>query len=96
MKYLAFLAAVLAVAPTALAVPKPAPAADANPYVGVSPYAPKSYAKKLEETIKYFKGEKDHVNAGRTRTVQKIPTFAWVSKSADVRGMLGSIARAVG
>ncbi|TEB20738.1 cellobiohydrolase [Coprinellus micaceus] len=83
MKYLAFLAAVLAVAPTALAVPKPAPAADANPYVGVSPYAPKSYAKKLEETIKYFKGEKDHVNAGRTRTVQKIPTFAWVSKSAD-------------
>lgn len=86
MKYLAFLAAVFAVAPSVLAAPRPAAAAaaDVNPYLGVQPYAPKSYAKKLEETIKYFEEQEDELNAGRTRTVQKVPTFAWVSRSADV------------
>lgn len=85
MQYLQFLTAVLALAPGILASPKPpAPAKDANPYVGVEPYANKGYAKKLEETIKYFNKEKDYVNAGRTRTVQKVPTFAWVSDTAGI------------
>lgn len=86
MKYLQFLAAVLAIAPSALATPQPrASLADTNPYQGVTPYANKGYAKKLEETIKTFIAADDHLNAGRTRTVQKTATFAWVSKSADVR-----------
>lgn len=85
MKYLQFLAAVLAIAPSALATPQPrASLADTNPYQGVTPYANKGYAKKLEETIKTFIAADDHLNAGRTRTVQKTATFAWVSKSADI------------
>jgi cellulose 1,4-beta-cellobiosidase len=83
MKYLQYLAAILAVAPSVLAAPKPE--RDGNPYLGVQPYANKGYAAKLEETIKYFNKEKDYINAARTRSVQKVPTFGWVSNSAAVR-----------
>lgn len=85
MKYLAFLAAVLAVVPTALSAPQPrAPRADVNPYIGVTPYTNKGYAAKLEETIKTFLDAGDELNAARTRTVQKVPTFAWIADSAGV------------
>lgn len=84
MKYLQYLAAILAVAPSVLAAPQPPAPQDGNPYLAAQPYANKGYAAKLEETIKYFNAQKDHVNAAKTRTVQKIPTFAWVANSAGV------------
>ncbi|EAU82203.1 cellobiohydrolase [Coprinopsis cinerea okayama7 len=84
MKYLQLLAAALAVAPTVtLAAPRP-PSGDVNPYVGKSPFAIPTYAKKLDETIRYFNRRGDFLNAARTRTVKDIPTFAWISKSADI------------
>ncbi|KAJ3513216.1 hypothetical protein NLJ89_g3079 [Agrocybe chaxingu] len=59
-------------------------AADANPYLGKVPFANKGYAQKLEETISYFTKRRDLLSAARTRTVQKIPTFAWVSESSAI------------
>lgn len=90
MKYLAALAATLALVPTAVlagAVPQPpsAPVGDVNPYLGKAPFAPKTYAKKLDATIKTFLKAKDFLNAANTRTVKGIPTFAWVSSTANVR-----------
>ncbi|KAF9042219.1 cellobiohydrolase [Panaeolus papilionaceus] len=89
MKFLSFLALSLALAPAAFAAPpkpdtKPPVKASVNPYLGKSVFANKGYAAKLEETIKYFLKQKDPLNAARTRTVQKIPTFSWISSSADV------------
>ncbi|TFK21513.1 cellobiohydrolase [Coprinopsis marcescibilis] len=84
MKYLQLLAAALAFTPCVLSAPRPAPGGDVNPYVGKAPFANKAYAAKLEETIRYFRDQKDHVNAARTKTVQGIPTFAWVSSTANI------------
>lgn len=57
-----------------------------NPYTaGKSPYANKGYATKLEETISYFNGRGDTLNAARTRTVQRTPTFRWLSHTSNVR-----------
>ncbi|CAA7261002.1 unnamed protein product [Cyclocybe aegerita] len=75
-------ACALVLLPTAvLSAPQ---AADANPYLGKVPFANKGYAKKLEETISYFTKRRDLLSAARTRTVQKIPTFAWVSESQSI------------
>lgn len=88
MQYLKALAVALALAPAGLAVPtwgpKPSQPKDVNPYVGRQVHAPREYAKKLDETIKYFNKKKDFLNAARTRTVQKIPTFVWVSRTSEV------------
>ncbi|PPR08048.1 hypothetical protein CVT24_010847 [Panaeolus cyanescens] len=81
MKFLSFLACTLALAPVAFSAP---PKTDANPYVGKSVFANKGYAAKLEETIKYFNEQGDSLNAARTRTIQRTPTFSWISASADV------------
>jgi cellulose 1,4-beta-cellobiosidase len=64
------------------------PKADANPYLGVEPHVNKGYATRLEETIADFESQNDSLKAARTRTVQKVPTFAWVSNSAAVRAIL--------
>ncbi|KAJ2931102.1 hypothetical protein H1R20_g5996, partial [Candolleomyces eurysporus] len=93
MKYLQYLAAILAVAPSILAAPNTG--RDGNPYLGVQPYANKGYAAKLEETIKYFNKEKDYLNAARTRSVQKVPTFGWVSNSAAVPDLKGLFSEAL-
>lgn len=84
MQYLATLLSALALVPAVLSAPDALSAFDVNPYLGTSPFANKGYAAKLEETIKYFKKQKDTLNAARTRTVQRTPTFSWVSQSADV------------
>lgn len=57
-----------------------------NPYTaGKAPYANKGYAAKLEETISYFNSRGDSLNAARTRTVQRTPTFRWLSHTSNVR-----------
>nr|3A64_A Chain A, Cellobiohydrolase [Coprinopsis cinerea]3A9B_A Chain A, Cellobiohydrolase [Coprinopsis cinerea]3ABX_A Chain A, Cellobiohydrolase [Coprinopsis cinerea] len=66
-----------------------------NPYIGRSPLVIKSYAEKLEETIAYFEAQGDELNAARTRTVQGIPTFAWISDSATIDTIQPLIADAV-
>ena len=84
MQYLKALACALALAPATVFSLPPAPVADVNPYLGKAAYANKGYATKLEETITYFKSKRDHLNAAKTKTVQKTPTFAWISASKDV------------
>ncbi|KAH6902732.1 cellobiohydrolase [Coprinopsis sp. MPI-PUGE-AT-0042] len=84
MKYLAYLAATLAIAPSMLS--------DVNPFVGRSPFPIPGYATKLEATIQYFKDQKDFLNAARTKTVQNIPTFTWISASRDV-GSISTLAK---
>ena len=87
MKYLSFLAASLALAPSLLSVaalPPASPVKDGNPYIGKSPFPIPGYAAKLDETIKYFKGQKDLLNAARTKTVKEVPTFTWISQSSAV------------
>lgn len=86
MRYLQALACALALAPASVfAAPQPSTSnSQVNPYIGKDVYANKGYAKKLEETIQFFNQKYDFYNAAKTKTVQKIPTFAWISKSADV------------
>ncbi|KAJ2931084.1 hypothetical protein H1R20_g6000, partial [Candolleomyces eurysporus] len=84
MQYLQYLAAILTVAPSVILAAPSFAQADSNPYVGVEPHVNKGYATKLEETIAYFNEQNDTLNAARTRTVQKIPTFAWVSTIAAI------------
>ncbi|RXW21714.1 hypothetical protein EST38_g4153 [Candolleomyces aberdarensis] len=84
MKYLQYLAAILAVAPSVILAAPSSAQANSNPYAGVEPHVNKGYATKLEETIAYFNEQNDTLNAARTRTVQNIPTFAWVSNSAAI------------
>lgn len=98
MQYLKALLFALAAAPAAIATPtfgpgkpKPVPAKSDNPFVGVNLYANSRYAKKLETTIKYFLKKGDVVNALRTRTVQKIPSFFWISNTRDVSILPNSI-----
>ncbi|RXW21712.1 hypothetical protein EST38_g4151 [Candolleomyces aberdarensis] len=84
MRYLQYLAAILAVAPSVILAAPSSSQADSNPYVGVEPHVNKDYAAKLEETIAYFNEQNDTLNAARTRTVQTVPTFAWVSTTAAI------------
>ncbi|KAH9486113.1 1,4-beta-D-glucan cellobiohydrolase CEL6B [Psilocybe cubensis] len=91
MHYLHSLACALALAPS---VAFAAPASSGfleNPYIGKEAYANQEYANKLEETIQYFNELNDDLNAARTRTVQKIPTFAWISASSDVDKIEGLV-----
>jgi len=90
MKYLAGLATFLALMPAVTIVgafpppPPPPPSGDVNPFLGKALFANKAYAQKLETTIKTFTKQKDLLNAARTRTVQKIPSFVWVANVAGV------------
>jgi len=87
MNYLKALALALSIIPArVLCSPSPRASAldDVNPYIGKAPYANKAYAEKLQQTMQYFWQADDHINAARTRTVTKIPTFSWISATADV------------
>jgi len=85
MQYLKALAYALALAPATVFSLPPAPDADVNPYLDKVGYANKGYAAKLEETITYFKSKGDHLNAAKTKTVQKTPTFTWITALKEVR-----------
>src|SRR6187402_2715708 len=50
-----------------------------NPFLGKNYFANSFYARELEETIAAFLAQNDTLNAARTRTVQKIGTFVWVT-----------------
>ncbi|KAH9487325.1 Exoglucanase 3 [Psilocybe cubensis] len=97
MHYLRALACALALAPSVVFSAPPAPQppqpprSEVNPYIGKEVYANKGYAKKLEETIQYFNQRYDYYNAAKTKTVQKIPTFAWISSSADISNIKGLV-----
>lgn len=52
---------------------------DANPFLGKTHFVNPTYAAKLEETIATFLARNDTLNAARTRTVQDISTFVWVT-----------------
>lgn len=55
-----------------------------NPFLNRVQYVNTGYAKKLEETIESFLADGDTVNAAKTRTVQGVSTFIWISSFADV------------
>ncbi|KAJ3506261.1 hypothetical protein NLJ89_g6973 [Agrocybe chaxingu] len=93
MHYLKVLSSALALAPAVMAAPSDA--ADASPYIGKTPFANKGYALKLEETIAYFNEQGDSLNAARTRTVQKIPTFAWISEIKNIADIPGLVSDAL-
>ncbi|KAF9473876.1 cellobiohydrolase [Pholiota conissans] len=97
MHYLKFLACALSLASAGVfASPKQSTSQSAvNPYIGTVAYANQAYAKKLDETIQYFTKKFDFVNAARTRTIQKIPTFAWVSANKDVASIKGLVQEAL-
>ncbi|RPB04000.1 cellulase [Choiromyces venosus 120613-1] len=62
----------------------PAPPCNAdNPFLNQVGFANPGYAQKLEETIASFLAEGDIVNAAKTRTVQKVSTFTWISAFGD-------------
>ncbi|KAG2019603.1 cellobiohydrolase II-I [Coprinopsis cinerea AmutBmut pab1-1] len=99
MKYLNLLAALFAVAPLTLAAPSASferrQDSSVNPYIGKSPLVIKTYGEKLEETVRYFEEQGDELNAARTRTVQGVPTFAWISDSASIDSIPPLIADAL-
>lgn len=59
-----------------------------NPFLDRVQYANSGYAAKLEETISSFLAAGDTLNAAKTRTVQGVSTFLWISSFADVRDYL--------
>lgn len=59
-----------------------------NPFLDRVQYANSGYAAKLEETISSFLAAGDTVNAAKTKTVQGISTFLWISSFADVSSNL--------
>ncbi|KAF9554540.1 cellobiohydrolase [Agrocybe pediades] len=99
MKYLQALSLALSLAPASILCSPSTPvarAADVNPYIGKVAYANKAYAQKLQETMQYFWQRDEHENAARTRTVTKIPTFSWISASADIANIKGLITDTIG
>ncbi|KAH9486116.1 Exoglucanase 3 [Psilocybe cubensis] len=91
MRYLQALACALALAPSVVFAAPSISGFQGNPYIGKEGYANQEYARKLDQTIQYFNQRNDYQNAARTRTVQKIPTFAWISVSSDVYKIRGLI-----
>ncbi|KAH9487323.1 1,4-beta-D-glucan cellobiohydrolase CEL6B [Psilocybe cubensis] len=91
MQYLRVLACALALAPSVVFSAPSASNSQVNPYIGKEAYANKEYARKLEETIQYFNQRYDYYNAAKTKTVQKIPTFAWISASSDISKIKGLV-----
>ncbi|KAF8647433.1 hypothetical protein AX16_006710, partial [Volvariella volvacea WC 439] len=97
MKYLQSLLLALAAAQTAVyALPGGLESrqTSVNPFLGKEIFANKGYARKLEATISAFQNAGDSLNAARTRTVQKIGTFSWISNSADISTIAPLIADA--
>jgi cellulose 1,4-beta-cellobiosidase len=103
MLFVTSLSAILAALPLTAAVPRPpfphgvsAPPIpiDVNPFEGKTYYVPSSYAAKLNQTVNAFLAQNDTLNAARTRTVQKISTFVWVSSVSGLTGIDTAITEA--
>lgn len=57
---------------------------DANPFTGRTLTVNPEYAEKLEDVVDIFTEAGDEENAAKTRTVQDIGTFFWVSNIASL------------
>ncbi|KAH0611925.1 uncharacterized protein H6S33_009977 [Morchella sextelata] len=66
-----------------------------NPFLNHVQYANTGYATKLEETIQSFLADGDELNAARTRTVQGVSTFMWVSSSGDIPSLSARLDEAI-
>ncbi|KAK7725922.1 1,4-beta-D-glucan cellobiohydrolase cel6b [Diaporthe eres] len=58
--------------------------ADINPFDGKKLFVNPTYAEKLEQTIEAFEAAGDGSNAEKTRAIQDIGTFVWVSDIASL------------
>lgn len=57
---------------------------DINPFDGKKLFVNPSYAEKLEQTLETFEAAGDTVNAEKTRAIQDIGTFVWISDIASL------------
>jgi cellulose 1,4-beta-cellobiosidase len=57
---------------------------DSNPFAGKEITPNPEYAEKLETVYEYFQEAGDAVNAGKTRDIQQLGTFFWVSNIASL------------
>ena len=92
MQLTAILAA-LSAAGLAHALPGPT-ATDVNPFVGKNYFANPYYAGELNQTVAAFLARNDTLNAARTRTVQKIGTFVWITSVSGLAGINTTITEA--
>lgn len=58
--------------------------ADINPFDGKKLFVNPTYAEKLEQTVDAFEAAGDGSNAEKTRAIQDIGTFVWVSDIASL------------
>lgn len=62
---------------------EPAPV-DPSPFDGRKLYANPGWSEKLDETIAAFEAAGDEENAARTRTIQNVGTFVWITTRKDL------------
>lgn len=91
-------AASASVASAGFASPRAAPSSsndtDVNPFEGKTHYVNPSYAAKLNETRNAFLAQNDTLNAARTRAVEDIGTFVWVSSMKELSNIDDAIENA--
>lgn len=61
--------------------------ADSNPFDGKKLFVNPTYAEKLEQTVESFEAAGDTANAERTRAIQDIGTFVWISDIASLENI---------
>lgn len=83
----------LSAAGLAFAAPWPT-ATDVNPFLGKNYFANSHYAGELNTTIAAFLAKNDTLNAARTRTVQNIGTFTWITSVSGLSDINTTIAEA--
>lgn len=57
---------------------------DSNPFDGKKLFVNPTYAEKLEQTVESFEAAGDTANAEKTRAIQDIGTFVWISDIASL------------
>lgn len=58
--------------------------ADSNPFEGKKLFVNPTYAEKLGQTVESFEAAGDTANAEKTRAIQDIGTFVWISDIASL------------
>ena len=69
-------------------------ATDSNPFANKQLFVNPGYAQKLEQTVQSFLAAGDTLNAARTRTVQGISTFVWVTTVAGLSNIDDAVTEA--
>lgn len=67
---------------------------DVNPFLGKNYFANSHYASELNQTVASFLAQNDTLNAARTRTVQKVGTFVWITSVSSLGDIDTTIAAA--